>query len=232
MYIKVEDIKLFYTKMGKGQPLLLFHGIFACSKIYEKVTKELSKKYTVYSVDLPTHGKSETPKNLSLTNIAKILNEFVIKNKLKNIIILGHSAGGLIAMEYASKYKVKKLILVDSAGLKYTGLYELIIKNPRLFLKSPIMATKMSLTATYNYLRNLFNKDFWKLYKQGTTHEFIELMKKVNCPTLILWGKEDKVFPFERSKIFKKNIKNSKIIGVKGEHDWIILKPKQISRLI
>ena len=54
---------IYYTKRGKGKPILLIHDLMPGGSAYEwsKVERELSTQYTVYAVDLPGCGRSEKP---------------------------------------------------------------------------------------------------------------------------------------------------------------------------
>lgn len=100
-----NDISLGYYEIKNNLPvLLLIHAQGTDAMSFKDVFKELSKKYHVYSIDCPGHGKSD--KNKSNYNIVSIGNAIIgfIQNAIdEDFYILGHSSGGLISSYVASK---------------------------------------------------------------------------------------------------------------------------------
>ncbi|MCD8300768.1 MAG: alpha/beta hydrolase [Clostridiales bacterium] len=74
--------KIYYTKTGKGTPLLLIHDLDVASSAYEwsKVFGKLSRRHTVYTIDLLGCGRSDKP-NLTYTNYmyVQLINNFIRK---------------------------------------------------------------------------------------------------------------------------------------------------------
>ena len=72
--------KIFYSKSGKGSPIILVHDLNPASSSaeWEKVYKSLSKKHTVYTIDLIGCGRSSKP-NLTYTNYlyVQLLTDFI-----------------------------------------------------------------------------------------------------------------------------------------------------------
>jgi pimeloyl-ACP methyl ester carboxylesterase len=58
-----------------------------------------------------------------------------------------------------------------------------------------------------------------------------EVFRKVKQPTIIIWGKNDSVFPADAAKKIKELISNSRIVKVKGTHDWCLLKPDKLAEI-
>ena len=69
---------------------------------------------TIYILDYPGFGNSTFNKTLDIFDYTEIIKEFIIKLHLDNTILIGHSFGGRIAINYASLYKVDKLVLFGS----------------------------------------------------------------------------------------------------------------------
>ena len=98
-----------YYKVGKGPDLLLIHGVGLKAESCSAQIKYFSENYTVFAIDLPGHGTSDNikiyPKNLdSYIYEVKLFIDEIINN---SFIIIGHSFGALIAINYAYKYKEK-----------------------------------------------------------------------------------------------------------------------------
>ena len=144
-----------------------------------------------------------------------------ITDKTKDkIILIGHSNGGRIALNFAIKYpqNLDKLILIDSAGIYHD---DLIIQVKRLMFKS-ISKLGKKLTSSEK-LRGIL----YKIVGEGDYKIATPIMKqtmvnlidsdkflnldKVTVPTLIIWGENDKVTPLTDGKLMHKLIKNSKL---------------------
>ena len=106
---------------GDGKPLVILHGLLGSLDNWVTVSKYLAKKYKVYIIDLPNHGKSYHTKYFSYENMANDLDSFFVENGLTKFSLLGHSMGGKLALKYVDMFedKIDKLILVDIANKNY-----------------------------------------------------------------------------------------------------------------
>ena len=110
-----------YKIFGDGKPLVILHGLLGSLDNWVTVSKYLAKKYKVYIIDLPNHGKSYHTKYFSYENMANDLDSFFVENGLTKFSLLGHSMGGKLALKYVDMFedKIDKLILVDIANKNY-----------------------------------------------------------------------------------------------------------------
>jgi non-heme chloroperoxidase len=97
----------YFFRLGKEKTLLYLHG-GACSKNdFLQATKQAElDKYSIISFDFPGCGNSPYPNNLHLgmDDLVDITKEVVSALELKNITLIGHSMGGLVAMLYIEKH--------------------------------------------------------------------------------------------------------------------------------
>jgi len=185
--------------------ILLIHGLAGSPNDFGKLINDLNKNYDIFYFTLPGH------KNKSINNVTKEdwLNKSeeellkIINKNYKEIYLIGHSMGGVIACYLAAKYKeITKLVLVSPA-YKYHNKKELSIKEGIKLLKNyPI---KKILSNIIKVPRKTF-KEFLNL-----VIEHQEDIKKINCPVLILWGKDDKIVTEETIDYVYNNI-NSKSV--------------------
>ena len=238
-FINLNNIKLHYTKSGKGRDLIFLHGGFLDINANKELIELLSKKYCVYAIDLPAHGRSPKPdKYISLYDIAKLINKINTNFKIKNPILFGHSAGSVISLIYASKFKTKELILTQPLGIKYFNNHYSMLLNV-IFLKpfvafywNPFRSIKLMKSGFYNFMRNIFNKNLWKLMKKELINDYSRDMRKIKCPVTVLWAKQDELIKYRYAKTFVSKFKNAKLIPLKGCHDWPVLRPKEIKTII
>lgn len=110
-----------FEKKGEGkETLVLLHGFMENISIWKDLEKNLSKDFTLFKVDLPGHGKSETiaevhTMELMADEVKKVLN----REKIKDFHLLGHSMGGYVSLAYAEKFPqdLKTLTLFFSTFL-------------------------------------------------------------------------------------------------------------------
>jgi len=115
-------MQLFFKKYGEaGNPILILHGLFGMSDNWHNMARRLSLTHTVYCLDLRNHGQSPHSALMNYKVMADDIWEFMNLENMNQCIIIGHSMGGKLAMEFANKYpeKIKKLMVVDIAPKAY-----------------------------------------------------------------------------------------------------------------
>lgn len=117
-YYKHKHGKLFYTKTGKGTPLLLLHDIDCCSSEYEwhKVVQTFAKKHTVYTVDLLGCGRSDKPRITYTSYLyVQLLSDFIcnIIDEQPDVIATGNTVPITIMIEKFRKQTFSHMIFVN-----------------------------------------------------------------------------------------------------------------------
>ncbi len=113
-----------YKTIGSGPPLLLLHGFTGCMRNWEPLVPQLAQNYTVVTVDLPGHGQTASPDDLSFYRIGPVAAELVqLMHSLGHdrFDLIGYSMGGRLALYIACRHpeKISRLILESaSPGLK------------------------------------------------------------------------------------------------------------------
>ena len=105
---------------GKGEAVLLVHGIAGSYDTWDLVLPELAKRFYVIAPDLLGHGRSAKPKgDYSLGAYASGLRDLLQILDVGPVTVVGHSMGGGVAMQFAYQFPqlIERLILVDSGGL-------------------------------------------------------------------------------------------------------------------
>lgn len=118
-------MKLFSRKFGEGQPMIILHGLFGQSDNWNSLAKQFSEQgIEVHVADLRNHGLSPHSDEWNYQVMSDDVGELITDNNLKNVILLGHSMGGKVAMQFAIQHQelLDKLIVVDIAP-KYYALH-------------------------------------------------------------------------------------------------------------
>jgi esterase len=123
-------MELYYREMGEGQPLVILHGLFGFSDNWQTQAKKFSEYYRVILVDLRNHGHSPWSPDFSYALMAEDLTQLVQKLGLQQVILLGHSMGGKVAMHFAQKHPnyLAKLIVVDMGVKSYPMHHQHILE--------------------------------------------------------------------------------------------------------
>src|SRR5690349_8163207 len=119
-FIDVAGLKLHYQDYGTAgkPPMLCVHGGAAHAHWFDFVAGAFAADYHVHALDQRGHGDSQwaNPPSYSYKRYAADLAEVAEKLDLRHFVLIGHSMGGTVSLEYASTYpgRVGKLIIVDS----------------------------------------------------------------------------------------------------------------------
>jgi len=205
-----------------------------------------SQGFNVLSVDLPGHGNSEGPSLESIEQISNWVKSLMNVLGIKRIIIIGHSQGSLIGIDFASRYPdlISSLVLV--AGTYKMPVNQDLIdyaeagdeKAVLLMMKWGYEGSKAFIGG--NPVKKIINssRDIREIlavdlnacnnYKDGK-----ESLKKINCPTFCIFGDLDKMVPLEVGNKMASMIKNSekKIINNCG-HIIIFEKAFEMRKIV
>ncbi|MEQ8362334.1 MAG: alpha/beta hydrolase [Cyclobacteriaceae bacterium] len=93
-----------YKIKGKGLPVIFIHGFCETGEIWDSFVNRVSNNFKAITVDLPGFGSSKLTKtDISLQEIGKDLNDWVLKQRLSNPIVLGHSLGGYVSLSMVNQ---------------------------------------------------------------------------------------------------------------------------------
>ena len=115
--------------LGKGEPLLILHGLFGMSDNWKTLGMRFAEDYEVHLIDQRNHGRSFHAEDFSYELMVQDLLEYVSHYQLDQVNIIGHSMGGKTAMLFAVNYpeKVRKIIIADISPKFYPVHHQLIV---------------------------------------------------------------------------------------------------------
>lgn len=167
-------------------------------------------------LDFYGFGQSEIKSPLTLRDYANGVEEIIKHYDMKEVVLVGHSFGGRVAILLASYLQnIKGLVLVDSAGLKPAFSFKKWIRKLdykiRRFFKMDVSKCG---SEDYKKLDSVMKATF----KNVVNLYLDNLLPKIQCDSLIIWGRKDKDTPLYMAKRLKKGIKNSGLIILEGGH--------------
>ena len=108
-----KGLPVHYEIIGEGLPLIFLHGFNENSTVWDLIIPMVSKHYQCILIDLPGFGKSPLPANLSIKYMANAVQRVIEEINISKPIIIGHSMGGYVSLEFANHYPD----LLSGAGL-------------------------------------------------------------------------------------------------------------------
>lgn len=118
--------------LGEGQPFLILHGFLGMADNWKTLGRQWSENgYQVHLIDQRNHGRSLHSDDFSYEMMAQDIKDYCDTHDLQNIILLGHSMGGKVAMKFADLYEsyLNKLIIADIAPKEYAPHHSDIING-------------------------------------------------------------------------------------------------------
>jgi len=255
--IFINDLKINYIIFGEGNiPIILLHGWGIDSSKYIETAKQLILQAKSYEVqtriiipDLPGFGKSdEPPQAWGIDDYMELVKKFIELSLqgIDNIILIGHSFGGRIAIKFAAKYpdKVKALILTGAAGIKHPlsikqKIFFVAAKLGKIFFSLPII-NKLEKTAQKVLYKAAREKDYYQTqgvmketFKKVIAEDLTPYLEKIITPTLLLWGRNDHSTPLKDGEILHFKIQNSKFkIVAEANHSLPYQYPEKFAKIV
>lgn len=241
----INNNLIFYTQTGEGDSAVIFlHGWRSNKEVWNGVVKRLQdskiERLKIYALDLPGFGSSPAPKNSwavgDYTEVVKVFIEKLVRQPAdKNIVIVGHSFGGRVGIKLAAKYPslISKLVLVDSAGFvqKKTGMSIAAKIAKPFFLPKFMQGLRRKIYKFIGSEDYLATPELQKTFVNVVNEDLTEDMKKISCPTLIIWGENDKDTPVEFGKKMESLIPDSKFFILPGAGHFSFLdQPEEFAK--
>jgi pimeloyl-ACP methyl ester carboxylesterase len=233
--------------LGDGPPVVYLHGGYG--PIETELLDELAKNFTVYAPEHPgiTAGDEDSYKALDdMWDLVLYYYDLFDKLGLKSPAVVGHSFGGMIAGEIAATdpTRVGKLVLISPLGLwrddspirnyivtPQTDLPALLFKDQhhpslkRITLNPEDQQGFIRIT----WALGCTGKFMWPIPDKGLRKR----LHRIAAPTLIVWGKDDKLLPAVYADEFRKGIPSAKIHLVDdGAHMMPLEEPAKLAATV
>lgn len=244
-----QVIQLNYKVLGppEGAPLIILHGLFGSLDNWQYLAKRWAEMgFQVFSIDQRNHGKSPHISNQphDYPTLAHDLHDFMAHHELDSAIIIGHSMGGKVAMQFGHFYPnmVKQLIVVDMAPRVYKGGHEDVFEaiesldltqvNSRnqihLHLASHQLEEGVIQFLLKNITRNTEGHFSWKMNFPTLKKDYQAILENIEeapfvpeFPTLFVYGKASNYVNPKDVETYKTFFPNLKLEGIEGAGHWV-----------
>ncbi len=252
-----QPIATSHVCAGTGKPILLIHGFDSSIFEFRRLVPQLATEAQVWAMDLLGFGFTDRTTEAPITPAAikQHLHSFWQQKIGQPMILAGASMGGAAAIDFALDFPeaVEKLILLDSAGFAAGPAMGKFMVPPldswaTAFLKNPGVRRRISQQAYCD--RTLVTPDAelcaalhlqmprWKealvaFTKSGGYNFLSNYIQKIESPTLIVWGEQDKILGTQDAQRFKKTIPHNQLVWIpQCGHVPHLEKPKDTAQKI
>jgi len=210
---------------GTSSPVVFLHG--AGGLVWDGFLELLAQRHTVYAPEIPgtTAGDPEAISHLdNLWDLVLYYNDLLDALGLKSVPIIGHSFGGMLAAEIAANNpdRVSKLVLMCPIGL---WREELPIPNWMLITPATDLPKFLFYEPEGPLARMVFGQpdpeaQIRMIWSMACTGKFVwpipdkglhKRIHRIQAPTLVVWGKQDRLVPAGYAQEFASRIPRSQV---------------------
>jgi pimeloyl-ACP methyl ester carboxylesterase len=220
-YEVIEDDGFKYIEAGKGETLVLLHGLMGELSNWEDVIDHFKENYHVIVPILPIY---ELPiLTLGVKSLSKYIHRFIKFKKLGQVVLIGNSLGGHVGLVFTVSHQehVKALVLTGSSGLYENAFggsfprresYDYIKEKVEFTFYDPATATKELVDEVYKSVNDRSRViRILALAKSAIRHNMSKDLSRITIPVSLIWGKQDKVTPPEVAEEFHQLLPNSEL---------------------
>jgi pimeloyl-ACP methyl ester carboxylesterase len=230
-FSEVDHVAVHYVVMGSGPPIVFLHGWGAEIASFGPIPMLLADQFQVVALDLPGFGKTPAPdRPWGTVDYACFVGKFLSTLGITPVTLVGHSRGGGIGVVLAAQEPelVSKLVLVDSAGIPpyhgpdyYARVY--LVKSVRRALSLPGL-NWLREPAMGQLYRSIGSSDYQAATDpvmratlvKVVNDDLREFLPRIQAPTLLVWGSEDKDTPLTDGKLMERLIPDAGLVVFGG----------------
>jgi pimeloyl-ACP methyl ester carboxylesterase len=225
-----------------GPPIVFVHGLAGCWQNWLENIPHFARNHRVIALDLPGFGASPMPPwEISISNYGRIVDEFCSRLNIHSCALVGNSMGGFISTEVAIAQPewVEKLVLLSAAGISSVHVRRRPAEAlGRLLAAASPLTMELRERGMrrwrlrYALFRNVFHYPhrlrpelLWEfgngaddapgfLTALGALlgYDFLDRLDRVQIPTLIVWGRDDRVIPSGDALEFERHLSDSRLV--------------------
>jgi pimeloyl-ACP methyl ester carboxylesterase len=240
--IKFDASRLAVTTGGTGEPAVFVHGFGSNKFTWRHVCHGLEDVFSFYAIDLPGSGESPAPRHFhyTLVQFADVLTDFIKMKDLKNLTLVGASLGAAVILLALLRNRneldprVRSLCLIDAVAYPQDlPFFVQILRTPILgplalnlpffvdILPLPVLGPVPIISLLPRYARYYARRrvrealiETARLINAEHLARYEQRIKTIHLPTLVIWGRKDRVVPLKLGKRLARDLPNSRLIVI------------------
>jgi pimeloyl-ACP methyl ester carboxylesterase len=236
-------MNLHFEVVGEGRPVVILHGLLGSADNWRSMSRRLGAHYQVFALDLRNHGRSPHSDILDYDVMAADVREFTEQQALRRIILLGHSVGGKVAMQFAVEYsqQVDRLIVVDIAPKAYEPSQRYLLKamqsldlscyksfaDVNAALAPEVSSESLRQFLIKNLARDENGRLRWKLHLEAIDRNYDKLLRGLgversfNKPTLFIRGGRSNYIEDDDAFVIRQMFPQAEIATLPKAGHWV-----------
>ena len=225
------------------EPIVLLHGTAASLHTWEGWAQILSRRRRVIRLDLPGFGLTGPfpDDDYTMGHYVRFVGDFLEALRVERFVLVGNSFGGNVAWHtaLAEPGRVSKLVLVDSGGYAHPGRIPIGFRVAQIPLLNRIVEYVAPRSAVESSVRDAYadpgrvmpglvdryyelarragnRRALVQRFRQAPTGVDSDRVRAVSVPTLVLWGRDDRIVPVEWGERFHEDIAGSRLVILDG----------------
>jgi pimeloyl-ACP methyl ester carboxylesterase len=227
-YAQVGPYRIHYLVGGDGPPLLLLHGHPSQAVEWSPILPQLTRSHRVIAIDFLGYGESDAPNiDYTIATQTDMVKGLLDVLGIPQTDVLGFSLGGWVALKLAANHpdRVRRLVLVDNAGLKFSTPLTADSYTPKTLaefreLEALQSNRKLPDFVARDIMRILQEKAwvFRRVAASGLSFRYAldGQLATVRMPVLLIWGKEDRLIPYEVALRLQRELPQAKLVALDG----------------
>ncbi|KIA92986.1 alpha/beta hydrolase [Pedobacter kyungheensis] len=220
-YQVIEEDGFKYIEAGKGETLVLLHGLMGELSNWEPVIDHFKDRYHVVIPILPIYDLPIL--TLGVKALSRYLHRFLKFKNLSQVVLVGNSLGGHVGLVFTVAHQefVKALVLTGSSGLYENAFggsfprresYDYIKEKVEFTFYDPATATKELVDDVFKTVNDRSRViRILTMAKSAIRHNMAKELSKITIPVSLIWGRNDKVTPPEVAEEFHELLPNSEL---------------------
>ena len=243
-FVRVGDQLVHVEQAGHGEPVVLLHGFGGSSFAWRLLTPALARRYRVIAPDLNGFGWTQRPKEVAAYTYAgqaEMVLGALRALGVERFHVIGHSYGGGLALWLAGRYpqRVRSVVLVSSvlpdysqqqrqAWARFRTLNWLLVHFFVLSRAGVRRTLELCIHDRAKITSELVDAYRERLLVEGVEDAYYGLMapvdlpvpevalQDVQAPTLVVWGREDKLIPLPRAEAYVPQLPDARLVVLDG----------------
>jgi pimeloyl-ACP methyl ester carboxylesterase len=246
-----DQIHIRVRSKGRGPALVFFHGPWGLT--WDPLLDELARSFTVYAPEHPGTSPGRPDDIYALDGVWDLVlcyDELLEGLGLSRAAFVGHSFGAMVAGEVAAAYpnRVSHLVLIDALGLwrddapipnwmlMHQGeLASHVFRDPdgeaagRMFATPEDAEARVMARVSLHWAMGATGKFLWPIPDKGLRKR----IHRIQAPTLLVWGKDDRLVPMVYAEEFATRIAGARVeIVDQAGHAPHLEQPETVTRLV
>ncbi|GIV44056.1 MAG: alpha/beta hydrolase [Bacteroidia bacterium] len=228
---------------SKNPNLIILHGFLGSADNWHTLSKQFSEHFCVWTVDQRNHGRSPHAYEFNYDVLVDDLYEFIDYHKIEQPVLLGHSMGGKVVMQFAMYYPnlVNRLIVADMAPYAYSHHHQTVLEalqnvHPGDYTKREAVDEALSQYIPEWDTRQFIMKSLyyengkyqWRFYLESLLDNYEQILKPViikgktfEKPTCFIKGEKSQYISEERWTEILDNFPNATLKVIKDAGHWV-----------